>query len=147
MKSCEEFKDLIVTSYIDAQIDKVSKNNLESHLLDCADCRAYLREVKAYAVVPFQNAPLEPVPSQLWDSIAQEIVKQHQSKDLVANIIGQFKGLLALPRLVSILASLMVMFLVGSITYNNINIQKAKSTEQAEYLVSLINPVGNARHG
>ena len=71
MKQCEHFKDLILTDYIDGELDKNLAGSLESHLLDCSDCRAFFKEVKDNTALPFQQVLHQPVPVGLWDTIKQ----------------------------------------------------------------------------
>ena len=137
MKKCEHFKDLILTDYIDRQLDKDSAGSLEDHLLDCEDCRAFLKEVKNKAISPFQQAFKEPVPVELWDTIRQGIEHGQEPGPLEA-FIEHLKGLFVFPRLVPVLASLTLMFLAGSVTLDKIHVQQAKAQEQGEYLISLL---------
>ena len=51
------------------------------------------------------------------------------------------------PRMVPIFASLVLMFLVGSVTVNTVQIQQAKEKEQGEYLVSLLSSAGGSSPG
>jgi hypothetical protein len=82
MKKCDYFKDLILTDYIDGELDKNSVGSLESHLLDCHDCRAFLKEVKNNAAMPFQQALHQLPPAELWDSINQSIEQERINRDV-----------------------------------------------------------------
>ena len=149
MKKCEYFKDLILTDYIDGELDKNTVGSLENHLLDCSDCRAFLKEVKNNAaIVPVPcsvDVFRQPVPAELWDAVKQDI--EHKWTSPLENFIGKLKGLIVLPRLVPVFASLILMLLVGSMTFNTIQIQQAKEKEQGEYLVSLLSSTGNSSQG
>ena len=141
MKKCDHFKDLILTDYIDGELDKNSVGNLESHLLDCSDCRVFLKEVKDNAALPFQQALRQPVPAEFWDTIKQSIEHENQARSPLADCIAQLKGLiafLAFPRMAPVFASLILMLLVGSVTLNTIQIQRTREKDQGEYLVSLM---------
>lgn len=138
MKKCDYFKDLILTDYIDGELDKNSVGNLESHLLDCSDCRVFFKEVKDNAALPFQQALRQPAPVQLWDTIKQSIEHENQAKSPLADCIAQFKGWVFAPRMVPVFASLILMFLAGSVTLNTIQIQQAREKDQGEYLVALL---------
>ncbi len=142
MKKCDHFKDLLLTDYIDGELDKDLAGSLESHLLDCGDCRAFLKEVKNNAALPFTQARHQPVPAELWDSIRQNIEHENQATDPMGDFIEKLKGLVVFPRLVPVFASLVIMFLAGSVTLNTIHVQQAKDKNQGEYLVSLLEPTG-----
>jgi hypothetical protein len=139
MKKCDKFKDLILTDFIDGRLDKNLTETLQEHLLDCADCRAFFREVKNNAVLPVQRAALQPVPAELWQRVQENIIEEGlRANDPLAGFIEKLKGILAFPRLVPVFASLVVMFLAGSVTLNTIHTQQAKDKEQGTYLVSLL---------
>jgi anti-sigma factor RsiW len=144
MKKCEQFKDLILTDYMDGELDKELKTSVESHLLDCGDCRAFFKEVKNKAALPFQQASRQPVPEELWLTIRQGIEGQAQSSSPIEALMDRLKGLIIFPRLVPVFASLALMFLAGSVTLNTINIQRAQAKDQGEYLVSLLSTSGSS---
>jgi len=142
MKKCENFKELILTDYIDGELDKARHQGLEAHLLDCGDCRSFLQEVKINAAMPFKNALPQPVPPQLWDTIRQNIEQEEQAVNPLAGLFDKLKGLVAFPRMVPVFASLILMFLAGSVTVNTVQIRQARDKDQGEYLISLLSPAG-----
>jgi hypothetical protein len=144
MKKCDHFKDLILTDYIDGQLGKGMAENLESHLLDCGDCRAFFKEIKNNVTAPLQQATRQPVPSELWSTIKQNIELKNQATSPITDLVERIKGLFIFPRLIPILASCILMFLAGSVTLNTIHLQQVKDQDQGEYLVSLLSPTGTA---
>ena len=147
MKKCDYFKDLILTDYIDGELDKNLGQSVESHLLDCSDCRAFFKEVKdntAIFPVPCSaNVLRQQVPAVLWDTIKQSIEHKNQAAGPLADFIAHLKGLAFFPRMVPVLASLIVMLLAGSVAFNTIQIQQTRDKDQGEYLVSLLGPTGS----
>ncbi len=143
MKKCDHFKELILTDYIDGELDKDSTGNLENHLLDCSDCRIFLKEVKNISALPFKQVLQQPVPTALWDTIKQNIEGQNQvTSPSFTDFIERLKGWLVFPRIVPVFASFLLMFLAGSVTLNTIHIQQVQAKDQGEYLVSLLSPAG-----
>ena len=140
MKKCEHFKDLILTDYIDGELDKNSALSLEDHLSGCGECRVFLKEVKDNAAMPLKRTLQEPVPAVLWEGIKQNIENKNQEAEPLADLIAGLKGWFVFPRLVPVFASLFVMLLAGSAVLNTIHIQQAKDKEQGEYLVSMLSP-------
>jgi len=140
MKKCDIFKDLILTDYIDGELDKNNKASIESHLFECDECRAFLKEVKDKAGLPFQKVLRQPVPSELWDAIKQNIEQEIPVTAPLDVFIDKLKGLFVFPRLVPIFASLVLMLLVGTVTWNTMQIRQTQDKDQAEYLVSLLSP-------
>ncbi len=144
MKKCDQFKDLILTDYIDGELDKNSAESLESHLLDCGDCRTFFKEIKNNTVLPFQQALRQPVPAGLWDAIKQSIDHENQAAGPLADLIARLKGWLVFPRMVPVFASLILMFLAGSVTLNTIQVRQARDKDQGEYLVSMLSPTSTS---
>jgi len=138
MKKCDHIKDLILTDYMDGELDQDLKHNVESHLLDCSDCRTFLKEVKENSIIPFNKDTQLPVPPQLWDAVKEGIAKQGHASDPIADFIDRIKEMIVFPKLVPVFATLMLMLFVGSVTLNNMQFQQAQATEQGEYLVSLL---------
>jgi len=144
MKKCDYFKDLILTDYIDGQLDKNTAGSVQSHLLSCSDCRAFLKEVKM-GLVPFQQAAHLPAPAELWEAVRQGIEQERINPFEV--LIDRLRGWMVFPRMVPVFASLVLMFMVGSVTVNTVQIQQTKEKEQGEYLVSLLSSSGSSSQG
>jgi anti-sigma factor RsiW len=142
MKRCEQIKDLIVTDYIDGELDKNLAGSVENHLLDCGACRAFFKEVKNSATLPFQQALPQPVPAALWEAVKQGIEDENQVRSPSEDFIQKLKGLFVFPKMVPVFASLMLMLLAGSVTLNTIQVQQAQAKDQGEYLFSLLSPAG-----
>jgi predicted anti-sigma-YlaC factor YlaD len=143
MPKCEQIRDWILTDYIDGWLDKKMTGQLEGHLLDCRDCRAFFKEVKDNVSLPFQQISQQPVPAALWTAIKQTIEQKKQASPW-ANFVDGLKGWLVFPRLVPVFATLAVMLIVGSATINNIHLRQAQDRDQGEYLVSLLAPAGTS---
>ena len=141
MKECERFKDFILTDYIDGELDKKSVGDIESHLLGCRECRFFLKEVKNSTAVALQQALHEP-PAELWDMVRQGIEQEKQGRNALWDIFEQLKGLTLFPKMVPVFASLILMFLAGSVTLSTLQGQRVKAQDQGEYLVALLSSTG-----
>jgi len=144
MKKCEQIKDMILTDYIDGQLDKGSVETLENHLLDCSLCRAFLKEVKESVTTPFQQTQRQEVPAELWQAVRQGIEQETPQGSFVKDLVGKIKGFVFFPRLVPVFASFLLMFLAGSMTLNTIHLQQAQAIDQGSYLVSILSPTASA---
>jgi len=142
MKKCDHFKDLILTDYIDGELDKNVRESLEGHLLSCRDCQAFVQEVKNNAVSPFQKACRQPVPVEIWQTIREDIEQEYTKQNPLEDFIERLKGLVFVPRFIPVFASVILMFLVGSVALNTIQINQAKEKDQGEYLVALLDSTG-----
>jgi len=141
MKKCEEIKSLILTDYIDGCAERKASEELESHLLDCLDCRSFFKEVKNTVGMPFQQSAVQPVPAALWAAVRENL--EQEKANPLADFLDRLKELLVFPRLVPVLGSLAFMLIAGSVTWNMVQLRQAKDQAQGEYLVSLLNS-GNA---
>lgn len=145
MKKCDHFRDLILTDYIDGELVKGPHRDLENHLVECGDCRAFLKEVENNLAWPWkQTVTQQPVPDELWGTIKQRIEHEDQARGPFADLMDNLKDLFLFPRLVPVFASLIVMFLAGSVTLNTVLVKQAREKDQGEYLVSLLSPTGSS---
>ncbi|MBF0571863.1 MAG: zf-HC2 domain-containing protein [Candidatus Omnitrophica bacterium] len=143
MKKCDQFKSQILTDYMDKELNKISIEEIESHLLDCGDCRVFFKEVKNRTVLPFQQAMRQPVPEELWDLVKQNIEHSNHATVHLENFIGKLKGLITFPRMIPAFASLILMLLAGSVALNTIQTQRYQEKDQGEFLVALLSSTGS----
>jgi len=135
MKKCEQFRDLILSDHMDGELDRIAAERVQRHLLDCGECRAFLKEV---ASISLKQAPRHAVPPELWATIKEKILQDKQKVNPLESILEKLQGLIIYPRLVPVFASLILMLVAGSVSLNTIQIQQTKDKEQGEYLVSLL---------
>ncbi len=146
MKNCDYFKDLVLTDYTDGELDKKSVDALQDHLRSCSDCRAFLNELENNMAV-LHRASNQPVPEELWGAIRQKIEEETPRTSPVSDFIEGLQRWFAYPRLVPVFASLVLMFLAGSVTFKTIQLRQAQDKEQGEYLVSLLGPTTSSSQG
>ena len=139
MNNCDKFKDLILTDYVDEELDQETHANLESHLLVCPACQRFAQEVKNNLVVPFSQTQRQVVPDQVWLSIKAKI-EEDSSNDFVRNLIDRLLGVFSFPKFIPVLGSLVLVVFIGLSTLHHQQIQQAKEKEQQEYLVSILEP-------
>ena len=143
MKKCDYFKDLILTDYMDGQLDNSSSKDVENHLIECCECRAFFKNAKVATALPFERLTPQPPPSELWSNIKQRIENEGQESSPLEEIVSKLKGLFVFPRVVPVFASLILMMAAGAVTVNTIQIQQAKEQAQGEYLVALLAPTSS----
>jgi len=148
MDNCKNFKDLILTDYIDGQLDIALKEQVESHLHQCASCQSFAREVKENLIVPFEKASHQEVPSYLWRQIQEKIYEESSSRLGVLDVMrGWIKGI-TFPRLVPVFCSFMMFFLIGTTFLYNQQAKLAQDQERGSYLAFIltsstaVSPVG-----
>ena len=93
---CEQIKDLILTEYVDGQMDCSEKSQLEEHLKTCSACREFAQTVQKDLVTPFTDVPVPEVPEKVWhnikEAITEEEVPQPGWKEVVS-FLGNLKAL------------------------------------------------------
>lgn len=143
MDSCKKFRDLILTDYMDAQLDAASQAQVDRHLQKCAACKAFAAEVKNL-VLPFEKATRQQVPAHLWKAIEERIQQeQYSPQNLWDLICGWIEGI-SFPKLVPALGSLVMLIVVGSTVFFNYQIEQARNQEQGAYLAYMLSPLGTS---
>ena len=134
MDKCEQFKDLILTDYIDGEADQTVKQQIDAHLLVCPDCLRLAEEVKKNAVVPFTQVSREAVPDGIWEGIKERIGQEAPWHTRVQDFVSALAG----PRAVPAFAGLVLLTLVWSTVLHDQQLRQVKEKEQGEYLVSVL---------
>ncbi len=140
MNVCDNFKDLILTGYFDQEIDEGTKKKVDAHLVSCAQCRNFAAEVKQNLIAPFQEVVREEVPRHLWSAIEEKIKSEEVSpEEREENVLTRMARAFVFPRLVPVLASILIGIFAVSIFFNpQKQIKQAPTQEQAQYLANLV---------
>ena len=147
MDNCRIFKDLILTDYIDGQLMQEKKEQIRAHLLVCPSCRQLAEEVRNDLSTPLKEAERKEVPPELWSVIKERIEKETPLRVWIQNLIRGWQGLFPHPRLVPVALSLLLLFIIGSVSFQNLKINQAREQEQGEYLASLLEPTTDTNSG
>lgn len=142
MSTCEEFRDLVLTDYIDGELDEKTKGRLEGHLRACAHCREFADEAKARLVVPFVRAPRAAVPEDLWRSIEQNIANEIEEARPVINWAGRLAQLFTLPRLVPVILSFILFISAWFWVLHNRQATQVASNDLGESGAYVLDSVG-----
>ncbi len=138
---CKEFRDVILTDYIDGELDKDVKVRLEAHLRVCAHCREFADEVKAQLVVPFKQTQRVSVPEDLWRSIEESIAQENEEMQPAANWIDRLVQSLTLPRLVPVFLSLILFISAGLWILNSHQGSQVAGNDSGEYVADILDSV------
>ena len=140
MNNCERFKDLILTDYIDQELDSQGKLELENHLKICSHCRDFLQEVKNETIPALEPIDRPPVPERIWTAIKERIEAQEQSSPYSVGFWQRLRESCSFPQLAPVIGAmaLFTIFLVGNF-YNQEN-KQARAKAQVEYLAYVLEP-------
>lgn len=136
MDNCKKFQDLILTDYIDGEIDKTAKAKIDTHLVTCADCRRLTEDVKKNLITPLESTVRQPVPEYLWGSIKERIESQGRSHNPVSNFLERLIDALS-PKWAPALG-VIALLVIGSWLLQNQQVQVLEKDhdEYLEYVLS-----------
>ena len=141
MSACHEFRDIILTDYIDGELDKKVKIRLEAHLNVCAQCREFVNEVKAQLVVPFAQTPRAVVPEDLWQSIEEKITGEGEQAHPAATWIDRLVQSLALPRSAPVALSFILFISASFWVLHNRQAAQVADNDSGEYAAYVLDSV------
>ena len=146
MDKCHDIRDLILTDYIDNQLEGAIKERLERHLRQCSACQAFAKEVKNDLVRPFEKASRQEVPEHLWSNIQEKILQQGHAQEGFLDRLREWVGAITLPRLIPAVCSFAMLVFVGSMVFFHQQTTQARDQEQVLYLASVLNSAGTMGH-
>lgn len=79
---CSKFRDIIITDYVDDELDEQGKQEINHHLQGCAACRAFAAAVLKIAVDPLRKAEITEPPAFLWTRIKSHLEQDHNRSGL-----------------------------------------------------------------
>ncbi len=80
--NCSKFRDIIITDYIDDELDQQEKQEIDRHLQGCAACRSFAAAVSKITVDPLRKAEMEDPPAFLWTRIKSHLEQGHHRSEL-----------------------------------------------------------------
>lgn len=76
--NCSEIRNIIITDYVDNELDAKTRQQIEIHLSHCSECRSFADNVMISAVLPLRNNKKITPPDIIWQNIKSK-VKQNNS--------------------------------------------------------------------
>ncbi len=76
---CNKFRDIIITDHVDGELDEQGKQELASHLQECAGCREFAAAVLAVAVDPLRKTTPEEPPAFLWTRLQSRLEQEQRN--------------------------------------------------------------------
>ena len=104
---CIEIQNMIMTDYIDGQLNSEMLKNVEEHLLICPECRDIKNCLEAVRV-PLQNAQSTPSP-EIWSRIQEKIASDQTRRHGILEDVNEFlRVFLFSPRTIFVKAAVIV---------------------------------------
>ncbi len=142
---CEYVKELILTDYLDGQLGKEQKTQIEKHLTVCKGCKEYELLTKKAVVEPFNNLEKHNPPESAWHKIREQIEEElplRESTNSFADLINRVKTFLYIPKPAFVVTSMIVLLLVVitviKLSPEDQKIVKVDSESQIECITYLI---------
>jgi predicted anti-sigma-YlaC factor YlaD len=80
---CERIQELILTDYMDKELDEKLVREVDRHILSCAACREFKRLAVRKAEQPFKAAQPQEAPSYIWERVKQEIFAEPERRSII----------------------------------------------------------------
>lgn len=89
---CAEIRELLVSDYLDGELDEAARGEVAGHLEACAGCRQFGEDVRRAAVEPFRDAPRDTAPASLWPRVRQAIERE-EGRGAIAALARAWRSL------------------------------------------------------
>ncbi len=142
---CEYVKELILTDYLDEQLEKEQKTQIEKHLTICKGCKEYELLTRTAVVEPFNNLKRHNPPEAAWHKIREQIEEElplQEPTNSFADLILKVKTFLYIPKPAFVVTTIIVL-LIAVITVMKLQpedqkIVKVNPESQIECIAYLI---------
>jgi predicted anti-sigma-YlaC factor YlaD len=84
--NCRKIQDIIMTDYIDNELDETARKAIDAHVRQCAECHAVKQALMATVIVPLRGAATVP-PPDMWAAIQE---KEYNRRTVVADGLLSF---------------------------------------------------------
>jgi hypothetical protein len=77
--NCKKIQDIIITDYIDNELDGQRQKEIKEHLDNCVACRAFQEALVAMVREPLHNAETAVPPEALWIKIKNRLEQEEEN--------------------------------------------------------------------
>jgi len=133
--NCKKVQELILTDYLDNQMEAGEKLFLESHLARCADCREALAAARKVTDELFAGAQQLNPPDFLWQQVKKSIIAQESKRrSFVADFFARLRPVVYVRKPIFAVAVMIMLVLIAGTTITlRINGGAAVKSGQIEY--------------
>jgi len=132
--SCEKIRGLILTDYIDNEMNDEERMRLNIHFADCPGCREFFERVQNTVVTPFAGAEKIEAPEVIWHRIKEAIIAERQTRaGFLAGLLAKLISHFYIPRPALAMSAIMaVAFIVVLATAPRFRTQGAPRTNRED---------------
>ena len=136
--TCENIKELILTDYIDDEMNDEEKMRLNMHFAHCHQCKEFFETVKNTVVEPFAGARQIEPPEFIWNRIKKAIAIGQQEKiGFHAALLEKLKSVFYFPGptliMSAITAVVLIIILTTTLRFSNKAALETNREDQVEY--------------
>lgn len=91
---CERVKELLMSDFIDGEVGKSLKMEIEGHLETCANCKKVEEQIRKIAVKPFEVLEKTSPPEEVWQRI-KGAIEEKREVEVAPGLLERFRLLLA----------------------------------------------------
>lgn len=134
--NCKKARGLILTDYLDDQMNEKDKARIEEHLAGCHECKEFsIVAIKAGNTL-FRGADRADVPEYLWRRVRETILAEERGKkNFFAALFGKLKAILYIPKPALAIVTVIVLLLAIG-TAAKIKIDNKAESEYFDYLTA-----------
>jgi len=140
--SCKKIKDILITDYLDGELDLNKKVLVERHLEVCSECKAFKEELSKFRADIFQKVKPVAPPDSLWNDIRNQLTMNENAPSLRLRGSVFFRDLLRIPRFALTFRLIGVGVLaLAIIMVTNLNIERdirLQKKDSLEYFGALV---------
>lgn len=138
--NCKEVQDLILTDYIDGELDMEAFREVNRHIETCKACRVMTEAVIQTVVTPFKDLERVTPPEPVWHHIKDEISRDHR-KGLFRYVSEKLSPIFLLQRPIfavpAIAIALVVIVFITMSPDNHHGVVNHYLNEQIEFLAGM----------
>ncbi len=136
---CKKIEGLLITDYLDKEIDGLDKVLIEQHLACCPVCRDFAANTKRLLSEPFTDIERSDAPEFIWRRVKDAIISERERRrNPVVDFFERLKGAIYIPKpalvFISIITLLLIVGIVAKLQFASKYALKNNVQEQVEYL-------------
>ncbi len=139
---CSEIQDLILTDYIDGEVNESTKRKIEECIEGCEECRAFFEAVQSTGSDPFEALERKTPSDNVWLNIKENITRPASEQkvyflDTVKQTFEPFINFRMPAFVLTAVVLLFVMMNVFPINKDDNQVAYVHSEQELEYLAFL----------
>jgi anti-sigma factor RsiW len=140
---CKQIQELILTDYLDGQMNREQRGQLEAHLTGCSHCKEFEAMARRTVIEPFKEAERFEPPDAVWHQIKEQIEQREQGNtNPFVDLIVRIKSFFHIPKPVFAAATIMTALLIAVVLIKSApekgEMPNLKFEEQIEYMAYLV---------